>query len=66
MSETITIPKKEYDLLVKCKNIVESEFEEKFSKKFIEDVKKSEEEFKKGNFIRFDDKEGAKKYLDSL
>ena len=64
--ETVTIPKDEYKLLVKCKNIVESEFEEKFSKKFIKDVKKAEEEYKKGNFVRFSNKEEAKKYLDSL
>ena len=66
MAETVTIPKEEYKRLVKCRSIVESEFEEKFSKKFIEDVKKAEEEYSKGNFVRFRDKEEAKKYLDSL
>ena len=42
MAETVTIPKKEYELLVKCKRIVESEFEERFSEKFIRDIKKAE------------------------
>ena len=64
--ETITIPKDEYERLVKCRHIVESEFEEKFSKKFIEDVKNAEEEYKKGNFVRFNNKGEAKKYLNSL
>jgi len=35
-------------------------------KKFIEDVKKAEEEYKKGNFTRFSNKGEAKKHLDSL
>lgn len=66
MTETITIPKKEYKLLIKCKHIVKSEFEERFSKKFVQDVKKAEDEYRKGNFVRFDNKSEARKYLDSL
>ena len=66
MEETITIPKDEYKFLVKCKNIVKSEFEERFSKKFIEDVKKSEEEYRKGNFVRFKNIKEAKKNLDAM
>ena len=66
MAETVTIPKKEYELLVKCKRIVESEFEERFSEKFIRDIKKAEEEYKEGNFVRFDSRAAAKEHLDSL
>lgn len=66
MSETIEIPKKEYDFLVKCKHIVKAEFEERFSKKFIADVKKAEDEYRKGDFVRFDSSRDATKYLDSL
>ena len=66
MAETVTIPKKEYNLLVKCKRIVESEFKEKFSEKFIRDIKKAEEEYKKGHFVRVDSRSAAKAHLDSL
>jgi len=66
MTETITIPKKEYKLLIKCRHIVKSEFEERFSKKFIKDVRKAEDKYKKGNFVKFDNKSEATKYLDSL
>lgn len=66
MSETVTIPKKEYDRLIKCKRIVESEFEEKFSKKFIEDIKKAEEEYRKGEFVEVKNSEERKKLFDSL
>lgn len=66
MSETVTIPKKEYKLLIKCKRIVESEFEEKFSKKFVEDIKKAEEEYRKGNFVEVKSSEERKNLFDSL
>ena len=66
MSKTITIPKEEYDLLVKCKSIVESDFEEKFSKEFIEDVKKAEQECKNGDSVRVNSKGDVRKHLDSL
>ena len=53
VNDVVTIPKEEYDMLVKCRHIVESEFEEKFSAEFIRDIKKSEAAFKKGDFVRF-------------
>lgn len=64
--ETVTIPKEEYRLLVKCRHIVESEFEEKFSKEFIEEVKESEEAYKKGEFVRVKNSEERKKLFDLL
>lgn len=64
--ETITIPKDEYELLVKCRHIIESEFEEKFSEKFIEEVKESEKAYKRGEFVRVNSSEERKKLFDSL
>ena len=66
MEETITIPRKEYETLIKYKRIVDSEFKEKFSKRFIEDVKKSEEEYKKGEFVRIKNSKERKKLFASL
>jgi len=63
MSETITIPKEEYDHLVKCKHIVESEFEEKFSEDFIRDIKESEEAYRKGEFVRVKNSKERKNFL---
>ena len=62
--ETIKIEKKEYDFLVKCRHIVESEFSENYSKEFINDVKESEEDYKKGDFIRFKNVREAKEFFD--
>ena len=64
--EIVTIPKEEYELLLKCKHIVESEFEGKFSEKFIKEIKESEEAYKKGEFVRVKNFEDRKKLFDSL
>ncbi len=64
--DAITIPKEEYDLLVKCRQIVESEFEERFSPEFIECVRKSEEAYKKGQFVHVKNFQERKKLFDSL
>ena len=64
--ETITIPKEEYELLVKCKHIVESEFEEKFSEQFIKDIKESEDAYKRGEFVRVKSSEDRKTLFESL
>ena len=64
--EIVTIPKEEYDLLLKCRHIVESEFEEKFSEKFIREIKESEEAYKKGEFVRVKNSEDRKRLFDSL
>ena len=66
MVETVTIPKDEYELLVKCRHIVESDFEEKFSEEFIKDVKESEEAYKNGDFVNVKSSEERKKLFDSL
>ena len=62
--EIVTIPKEEYELLVKCRRIVESEFEENFSEDFIKAVKESEEEYRKGNYLKFKNAEEAKRHFD--
>lgn len=66
MVETVTIPKDEYELLVKCRHIVESDFEEKFSEEFIKDVKESEEAYKNGDFVNVKNSEERKKLFGSL
>lgn len=63
-SNTITIPKEEYELLLKCKRIVDSDFEEEFSEEFIKAIRKSEEDYKRGDFLRFKSAKEAKKYFD--
>lgn len=63
--ESVQIPKKEYDLLIKCRSLVRSEFEERFSKKFVKDVKTSEQAYKKGDFLNFESAKEAKKYFDT-
>ena len=62
--EIVTIPKEEYELLIRCRHIVESDFEEKFSEKFIKEIKESEEAYKRGDYIRFKNAKEAKKYFD--
>ena len=62
----VTIPKKEYELLLKCKHIVESEFEENFSEEFIKQIKESEEAYKKGKFVKVSSSEERRKLFDSL
>jgi len=66
MTETITIPKEEYKLLLKCKHIVESDFEVKFSKKFIKSLKESEKAYKKGEFVTVKSSQERRKLFDSL
>ncbi len=61
---TVTIPKKEYELLLKCKRIVDSDFEEKFSEEFIKAIRESEEDYKRGDYLRFKSAKEAKKYFD--
>ena len=66
MVETICIPKERYEFLVKCERLVDLEFEEKFSKQFIEDVRKSEDAYKKGEFARVKDSKDRKKLFESM
>jgi len=65
-SDTVCIPKAEFELLVKCKQIVESDFEEKYSKTFIAAVRESEEAYKKGDFVRVKSPRERRKLFDSL
>ncbi len=66
MSETICIPKERYEYLVKCERLVDMEFEEKFSKDFIDEVRESEEAYKSGDFIKVRNSVERKKTFDSL
>lgn len=52
MSNTVCIPVEEYETLVRCRDIVKSDFEENFSGEFVESVRKSERAHRKGEFVR--------------
>ena len=65
MQATVIIPKKTYELLLKCKSIVESDFEERFSKKFIDAIKKSEKAYGAGQFVRCSSRQERLKLFDS-
>ena len=64
--ETVCISKKRYEHLAKCERLVDMEFEENFSKKFIAEVRESEEEYKKGKYVEVGCKEARKRLFDSL
>jgi hypothetical protein len=64
--ETICIPWKRYEYLIKCERLVDMEFEEKFSDEFIAEVKESEEAYRRGKYIEVKDKEEREKLLESL
>ncbi len=65
-TSVVTIPKEDYELLLKCKHIVESDFEEKFSEEFIKAVKESERAYKEGKYVRVKGSQERRKLFDSL
>jgi hypothetical protein len=65
-SDTISIPRDEYELLVKCRHLVQSEFEENFSEKFIKAVKKSEEDYRKGRIVKIKTSQERRKLFDAM
>ena len=65
-SDVVTIPREEYDLLVTCRHVVESDFEEKFSQQFIQALKKSEDAFKRGDIVKVRNSQERRKLFDSL
>jgi len=66
MTQTVTIPKMEYELLLKCRHLVDSEFEGEFSDEFIEAVKESEKAYKKGEVVVCKSREEREKLFESL
>ncbi len=66
MSETVCIPKERYEFLIGCERLVDMEFEERFSKKFIMEVKESKEAYNKGDFVRVEGSKERKKLFESL
>jgi hypothetical protein len=66
MSETICIPKERYEFLLSCEKLVDSEFNEKFSDEFLKEVKKSEEAYKKGDYIEVKNSSDRDEIFDSL
>lgn len=65
MSEDVTIPKKEYDFLVKCREILSLERDEDFTPEFLEKLQKAEKEIKAGKGVVFMTREEVAKYLKS-
>ncbi len=65
-TETVTIPKEEYNFLVKCRHIVDAEFEGHFSPAFIMAVKESEDAYKKGKVVRVKSADERRKLFASL
>ena len=66
MSEAVCIPKERYEYLIECERLIDLEFEEKFSEKFIQEVKESEEAYKRGDFVRVKNSQDRKKIFESL
>ncbi len=66
MSGDVTIPKKEYEFLVKCKEILSIESDEDFTSEFLEKLKVAEEETKAGKGIVLKSREETAKYLKSI
>ena len=66
MSEAVTIPREEYEALLKCKEIVESDFEEKFSEAFIRKISRIEADVASGRKISFDSKDEMNRHLERL
>ena len=66
MTETVEVSKEEYDLLVKCRHIVDAEFEEHFSPQFVMAVKESEDAYKKGKVVKVKTAEERRKLFASL
>jgi hypothetical protein len=64
--QTITIPKKEYEFLVKLKEYVEADFEGRLSKKMMNSIKKSRAQYNKGKFVTARNSRERKKMFNSL
>jgi len=63
--ETICITKERYEYLTKCERLVDMEFGENFSKKFITEVRESEEAYRKGEYKEVRSKKDRIKLFDS-
>lgn len=65
MGEDVTIPKEEYEFLVKCKEILSIESDEDFTPEFLKKLKRAEEEIKAGKGVVLKSREEVAKYLKS-
>ena len=66
MQKTVAISKEEYELLLKFRKIVESDFEEKFSASLVNKVRRSEKAYRQGKFIRVKTHKERRKLFESL
>ena len=51
---------------MRCEWLVDMEFEERFSEKFIMEVKESKEAYNKGEFVKVEGSKERKKLFESL
>ena len=64
--ETITIPKAEYELLLKIKRTMELDLEERFNKKFVERVGKALKELREGKGKEIKNKRELDEYFEAM
>lgn len=64
--KTVTIPKDEYEQLLDCRRIVEKRYPEELSEAMKRDIEKSQDDIRKGKYVKFKNWREAKKHLDAL
>ena len=64
--ETITIPKQEYELLIKCKNILELESDKELSPEFLKKIEKARNDIKEGKRLKFKTKKEVENYFKAM
>ncbi len=65
MSEDVTIPKKEYEFLVKCKEILSIERDTDFKPEFLAKLKNAEKKIASGKGVVLKSRDEVEKYLKS-
>lgn len=63
MSESVTIPKEEYEFLTKCRDIIHLESDDDFAPEFLEKLKKAEKGIKSGKGVVLKTRDEVEKYL---
>ena len=66
MSESITIPKKEYETLMECKRIVELEYDRPISKDLLKKLEESQRDIKSGKGVVLHSKSEVQNYFKTM
>lgn len=66
MSQSITIPKEEYESLIECKRIVELEFDRPISKELLRKLEEAKRDIISGKGAAFHSKSEIQKYFKSM